>query len=113
MSNLKHGFYSKNPHVNPDSVMLKNIQYKSYLANYQKDIADVVNGKIVSVGVTDLVVRLIDIALPYHEEFLPKSSLSQAWEYYRSSAFSAINRSIRDKSTESLIKTVQKFEAAF
>lgn len=111
MSNLKHGFYSRNPHINPDNVMLKNAKYKNYLANYQQDIANVVNGNIVAVGVTDLVVRLIDIALPYHEELIPKSSRSKAWDYYRSRAFSAINRSIRDKSTEALIKTVQEFEA--
>jgi len=109
MSNLKHGFYSKNPSINPDSVMLNNALIKKRILNHQKDIRDVVSGKIVGVGITDLVVRLIDYALPHHEELMPKSELDNVWTYYRSDVFAVIRNSIEERSLESLIAATQMY----
>jgi methylaspartate ammonia-lyase len=109
MSNLQHGFYSTNTAVNPDCTMIQNIEIKKALLNHQKDIRDVVNGKIVGVGVTDLVVYLIDCALPHAEHLLEKKSLDTIYDYYHSQAFSSIKRSIEGKTLSELICRVSSY----
>lgn len=109
MSNLQHGFYSKNELINPDSVMMHNALVKQELQARQQDIIDVIDGKIVKVGVTDLVVYLIDCALPHHEALLPESHLSEIKEYHQSRAFKVLRRSTEHKSIHELIDTVKAF----
>jgi hypothetical protein len=57
----------------------------------------------VGVGITDLVVYLIDCAMPHQEHFLPKEVQDTVYDYYRSPAFGAILKSIKGKSLDELI----------
>ena len=107
--NFKHGFYSNNPSLNPDMVMISNAKVKLLLQQHAADIRDVAEGKIVKPGVTDLVVRLLDCALPNHPELLPASHIELIEIYYQGAAFNSLQRHIKDKTLEDLINTVESF----
>jgi len=109
--NLKHGFYSKNPSINPDSVMLNNqsLEVKNAILSHHADIKAVVTGKIVKPGVTDFVAFLLDCALPHNGHLLPKSHLDEIEAYYRSRTFSSIRRSTIEKSFDDLKTSYKHF----
>lgn len=109
MSNLQHGFYSKNPQINPDSIMIQNSIIKKKILMHHFDIIEVVEGKIVKPGVTDLVVRLIDCAYPDCLHLLPKSHTDEIGQYYNSNAFSTLKKCNEKKSTLELVRTYDNF----
>jgi hypothetical protein len=110
MSNLKHGFYSKDVNINPDCLMMKNVAVKQALLRFKSEIISVVNGKIVKPGVTDLVVYLIDCALPHREELLPEEHLKEINDYYCSRVFAVLSRDNSEKSLQALIRNVESFQ---
>ena len=110
MSNLKHGFYSKNESINPDSVLMNNAQMKQLLVACHQDIIDVVGGTIVKPGVCDLVVYLIDCAMPHHEHLLPKTHISEIREYYHSRTFTSLRNYSKDKTLQDFLETVRQFQ---
>ncbi len=107
--NLKHGFYSTNTSINPDSVMLSNIEIKKLLISFERDIVDVAKGNIVRTGITDLAVRLIDCALPHSKHLLPKKDREAVIAYYQSRTFEVLRNSIKDKTTTALVESVNQF----
>jgi hypothetical protein len=110
MSNFKHGFYSTNVNVNPDCLLIKNIAIKQALLQFEPEMISVVKGEIVTPGVTDLVVYLIDCALPDRGDLLPQVYLNEINDYFRSKAFTVLSRINREKSLDELIKTVEYFK---
>ncbi|MBE8232319.1 MAG: hypothetical protein HAW67_01190 [Endozoicomonadaceae bacterium] len=109
MSNLKHGYYSTNTGINPDCVLLANANVKKLLMAHAKDIRDVVNQVIVGVGVTDLVVRLVDCAIPHGEHLLEKDLLPEIYEFYQSRRFSSLKRYAQKKTIAQLVAIVDSF----
>lgn len=109
MSNLQHGFYSKNPQINPDSIMIQNSIIKKKILMHHFDIIDVVEGKIVKPGVTDLVVRLIESAYPDNLHLLPQGHAKEIHDYYESSAFHVLQKCNKNKSTLELVRTYESF----
>ncbi len=73
------------------------------------DIINVVEGKIVEPGVTDLVARLIESAYPDNLHLLPKGHLEQIDSYYNSPAFAVLKRCNKNKSTLELVRTYEHF----
>ena len=104
MSNLKHGHYSTNVGINPDSVMVTNISIKNLLLGHQNDINDVIHHVIVRPGVVDLVVRLLDYALPQHDHLIDERWRVRAIEYYHSNVFQRLNSEMKDHSLERLVE---------
>ena len=109
MSNLQHGLYSENPQINPDSIMIQNSIIKKKILMHHFDIIDVVEGKIVKPGVTDLVCRLIESAYPDNLHLLPKGHSEEIESYYNSPAFKVIKRCNSHKSTLELVRTYEDF----
>jgi hypothetical protein len=103
MSNFKHGFYGKNESLNPDSILIKNAHIKQELNCRKKDIVDVVSGNLVKPGITDLVVYLLDCALPHQAHLLPQEHIDEIWDYYYSSTFHAIAKYNGKKTLQELI----------
>lgn len=110
MSNLKHGFYSKNENINPDSIMMRNTVVKQLLRDRQQDIIDIACGKIVKPGVYDLASYLIDCALPHNEELLPKSHIDLIKELYHSRSFKVLREHNKHKSLNELLDFAKSFE---
>lgn len=110
MSNLKHGFYSKFVHLNPDNILMRDIPIKRALSRFEPEIISVVKGEVVKAGVTDLVVYLIDCALPNRADLLPQAYLKEICDYHNSRAFEVLSRGNRDKSLDELIRTVEYFQ---
>ena len=109
MSNLKHGFYSTNESINPDSVMVSNIEVKKLLKEYEAEIKQALDEEMLKPGVLDLVVYLIDCVLPHSEHLLPKGYEQKANEFYRSKRFAVINRVIDGVELKQLLTAVQFF----
>lgn len=107
--NFKHGHYSKNPSLNPDSVLMSNIEVKRALMEFECDIKDVLDGKVVKAGIFDLVCRLIDCVMPHSEHLLPKTHLDAAYEFYRTRSFEVVTKSNKNKSLKELIAVVKFF----
>lgn len=108
--NLKHGFDSKNVHINPDCILISNIEVKSAISRYMDDIKQVVEGKIVRPGITDLVVYLIDCALPNAPELFDEKIRSLVWEYYETGVFKILSRSNSNKQLQKLIDSAEWFK---
>ena len=109
--NIKHGFYSKNTSINPDCIMLgcNSIEVKHALNTYSKLIEKVVKFEVVTAGSSDLVVRLIDCAMPNNDHLLPKEVQAECWEYYRSRTFEVLNRIGKEKTLNELIAQYEQF----
>lgn len=107
--NLQHGFYSTNTSINPDCVMVSNIEIKNAVLNHGKDIRDVLDGKMVSVGVTDLVCYLLDCVLPHAGHLIEPDYQLKATEYHGTRAFQAIRRYSGEKTLKELQATVSSF----
>ena len=62
MSNLKHGHYSTNTSINPDSIMMGNLTVKQAIAEYTfliKQILEQSDNEIFPLGSLDLVIYLL------------------------------------------------------
>lgn len=109
--NLKHGFDSRNVHINPDCIQISNIEVKNAICRYMDDIRKVVEGKVVQPGITDLVVYLIDCALPNAPHLFDEKLRPLVWEYYETVAFKILSRSNSDKQLQKLINTAEWFRS--
>jgi hypothetical protein len=109
MSNLKHGYYSTNTTINPDSVMMGNLSVKREIINYMyliKKVLDRTDTEILPVGALDLVTYLISCVnngKAFH--LLPVEYQQKAMDYSSSRTFIAVQRYVATKSLDSLIKT--------
>lgn len=113
MSNLKHGYYSTNTSINPDSVMIGNITVKQAIAEYTfliKRVLDMDGNEILPKGALDLVIYLISCinnGQAFH--LLPKEYQEKGMLYTNTRTFLAIERHISDMKLIALVNTYKSF----
>jgi hypothetical protein len=113
MSNLKHGYYSTNSSINPDSVMIGNISVKQAIAEYTfliKRVLDMDGNEILPKGALDLVIYLISCinnGQAFH--LLPKDYQEKAMLYTGTRTFLCIERHISNTTLSQLVQTYKSF----
>ena len=98
--NFKHGFYSRDSGLNPDSVMMQNIEVKRALMDYEPDIKDYLDGEFVNPELHFTVQYLINCCLPHSDHLLPKGYQEKAREYWNSKRGLAFQKLLKEKQNE-------------
>lgn len=108
--NFIYGFDSKNIHINPDCILISNVEVKNAISRYMLDIRKVVESELVKPGITDLVVYLIDCALPSAPHLFDEKIRPLVLAYYQTDAFKILSRFNSRKQLQQLIDSAEWFK---